>query len=108
MPDQTGWIARGAGTPDGFTVTKAGVSDRQHIVYGIDVGLSEAGIALVTMKDGTSTAWEQYVHNGEKFPFAKGIPMTKGNAVNVTVASIATTGGSPDSIVAINLHGSTF
>jgi hypothetical protein len=108
MPDQTGWNARGSGSPGGFTASRAAVSGSQHIVYGIDVGLAEAGIVLATIADTTGTIWEQYVHNGRDFTFPKGIAAAKGSAVTATLASVSTTGGSPDALASVNLHGATY
>lgn len=101
MSNQTGWIEKASDTNAVTTATKAAITNRQHIVYGVDASFASTASALLQILDGVSVVWEGYVYNSREVDFPKGISITRGNAVSAVLAA----SGGP--IQKVNLHGST-
>lgn len=63
------WTATGSATAAQATATKAAVAGQQHIITGVTASYSAATIALLTVKYGTTTILERYVHNAADIVF---------------------------------------
>lgn len=95
MKPQAGWSITGSGGGN-QTLTKAGVPGKQHIVYGIDIGVSTTNGATIFMeiKDGSTRVWAHILAgaaaSARDVTFPAGIAITPGNAVSFVISA---TGG---------------
>jgi hypothetical protein len=102
---RVGWIKSATADNAAATATKAAVSNKQHIIYGIDASFSAGSLVkLVTLKDGSTVIWSGYTQGSTlSVEFPHGIAITAGtDAVAVLAAS-----GTGGTIGYVNLHGVT-
>lgn len=99
-----GWIARASADNALATATKAAVSGRQHIVYGVTASFSGAASnKLLTIKDGTTVVFQAYVTSLASVQFPRGIAITPGAACSAELAA----SGAGATLGDVNLHGAT-
>jgi hypothetical protein len=100
---RAGWVEDASADNATATATKAAVSTKQHIIFGVTASFSAAATKLLTVKDGNTTIMERTIYSAADLTFPRGIAATKGNAVS----AILTASGSGGVIGYVALHGIT-
>lgn len=86
------------------TATKAAVTNKTHIVYGVSAGFTNAAVGkLLTIKDGATIVFSTFVHSAAAITFPRGLAMTQGAACSAELAASGTAGQLGD----VCLHGVT-
>jgi hypothetical protein len=82
------WTAQGSATAAPATATKAAVAGQHHIITGVIASYSAATIALLTVKFGTTTVLERYIHNAADLLLPDGLRNPTANeAVSAELAA---------------------
>lgn len=81
------WAANDSAVNDVATATKAAESGKQHCISNVTASFSAAAIALLEIKEDSTTVFSTYVHNGQVVTFPTLFQFRVGAAVSATLAA---------------------